>query len=670
MIDLITRYESLITVINFEKSKMLALKFKKIDNKLFAFNFYERKENQKLIEVTKINGVLVSSFIKEFDIDDFYDIEKMKTIGIDTTKEFKLELKADEKNIVYNILDENSKDDIFRKDQEINENIKLENPIEYKQSASENAMLNYASTNTKALMTILKNLSVSDNDKDLMNDFLITISQFNEYFINLDNNLDVLFLSTQMFCLNDMIDYIPSKIKDILNRVLIIDYDSKPIIPNDVILTDGIIDYKKVVSTIRNCLAHSNYKVSNEGLVEFLYESKNKIKISMYTKDLKHLFKSIIDFYLLEGVFPVIHYNIPNSPSPFSREELIDFLKNMEIFTVRNMKIKQFNNSEKQDYMDASIGLDVDYFYLSISDCSKKQKLESFESRIKKHLSDDSELIITKLSEEEIKTILNIIEKMGSNYFFSLGKTTQIQIIKTIIRKKYNKQYEIIANIDEIINSKYDSNETLINQASNYIKLNTKIELVITAIFNNIFLFCFNQNKEKVDVSGIKFPRKIYQDYLRAKVKEFYDISKSSSDYNCLYKSLLQVASSHSVPLSVFRETENGIIKEKNKLIKSKNSIEIINRVLDEKATEDEFRKVNLEIINRFRNSLAHGKLKVECNDFQNISGTTLIVEDFYEGQRTFYTETTFGDMFSTINQQNFLQSLLNDNQNFLKHNK
>ena len=115
-------------------------------------------------------------------------------------------------------------------------------------------MLNYSSTNTKALMTILKNLSVSDNDKDLMNDFLITISQFNEYFINLDNNLDVLFLSTQMFCLNDMIDYIPSKIKDILNRVLIIDYDSKPIIPNDVILTDGIIDYKKVVSTIRNCL--------------------------------------------------------------------------------------------------------------------------------------------------------------------------------------------------------------------------------------------------------------------------------------------------------------------------------------------------------------------------------------------------------------------------------
>ena len=94
---MITRYESLITVINFEKSKMLALKFKKIDNKLFAFNFYERKENQKLIEVTKINGVLVSSFIKEFDIDDFYDIEKMKTIGIDTTKEFKLELKADEK---------------------------------------------------------------------------------------------------------------------------------------------------------------------------------------------------------------------------------------------------------------------------------------------------------------------------------------------------------------------------------------------------------------------------------------------------------------------------------------------------------------------------------------------------------------------------------------------
>ena len=58
---------------------------------------YKEGTNVYPIGEEKINGVLVSSFIKEFDIDDFYDIEKMKTIGIDTTKEFKLELKADEK---------------------------------------------------------------------------------------------------------------------------------------------------------------------------------------------------------------------------------------------------------------------------------------------------------------------------------------------------------------------------------------------------------------------------------------------------------------------------------------------------------------------------------------------------------------------------------------------
>ena len=42
---MISRYESLITVINFEKSKMLALKFKKIDNKLFAFSIGKMPSN-------------------------------------------------------------------------------------------------------------------------------------------------------------------------------------------------------------------------------------------------------------------------------------------------------------------------------------------------------------------------------------------------------------------------------------------------------------------------------------------------------------------------------------------------------------------------------------------------------------------------------------------------
>ena len=60
---MINRYDTVITVIDRAKNKMLALKFKIIDGHLYAYNMYEAVENRKILEVLKINNVEISQII-------------------------------------------------------------------------------------------------------------------------------------------------------------------------------------------------------------------------------------------------------------------------------------------------------------------------------------------------------------------------------------------------------------------------------------------------------------------------------------------------------------------------------------------------------------------------------------------------------------------------------
>ena len=49
--------------------------WKVIGNKLFAFDFFLPQENRKLLEVKSINGIHVSNFIAQIEVNDLYDIE-------------------------------------------------------------------------------------------------------------------------------------------------------------------------------------------------------------------------------------------------------------------------------------------------------------------------------------------------------------------------------------------------------------------------------------------------------------------------------------------------------------------------------------------------------------------------------------------------------------------
>lgn len=673
---MITKFDCLITVIDIDKSKMLALKFKIIDNKLYAFNFYNLEEKRKLVEVEKINEVSIIDFVNEIESNDLYVIDKMKSYGIDISNELKLDLLVDGEKIVYDVYDTNSKDEVFTKPHEVNKNINDDIHIYFeKKSTIDNSMLDYASTNIKSLLTILKNISLSFEDREITSNILESITRFNDIYADINDNLDMLFLSTQLLMIESEINFIPNKIEEMMKKGVMFDFGVNNYQnTNNAILTDNKIDYQKVIIMMRNCLAHSNYKLLENGIVEFYNEGKTKMNFTIHKNDLKKLFNKLYNFYLLEGAFPVIHNStLINNPSPFSKNELISYLNGFDLFELSDPTLKRFESIKKQNSTDDILGYHLYYFknltrpYAIVS---KKQIIEAFNYDLKEHFNDECKLVNRKITKEDIDYILCNIKIMDIDHFYKLGKTSQIEIINAVIKKKYNKKYELLSNVDEIINCKYDSNDSLTKKSSDYIKVQTKVDLLITTIFNNMFLFCYNQNRSSIDAANIKFPEQIYKDYMESQINEFYDVSKELADYQYMYNSLLKVSELQKIEKTDYRFVENGINKQKNRLIKYKNGIDIVNRIFEEKATEDEYNVLNLEILNRFRDCLAHGKLSVDCEDFNNIKNSKIVIKDVYEGKTKFNTSTTFGEIIKAINNQDFLQSLLNNNHNFLFHSK
>ena len=61
----IDRYDTLITIIDSKTKIMLALKFIIEDGKLYAYNFYLPVENRKMVEVSEINGISISTIINQ-----------------------------------------------------------------------------------------------------------------------------------------------------------------------------------------------------------------------------------------------------------------------------------------------------------------------------------------------------------------------------------------------------------------------------------------------------------------------------------------------------------------------------------------------------------------------------------------------------------------------------
>ena len=194
--------------------KTCELKFKIVDGHLYAYNMYEAVENRKMIEVLKINNVEISQIIDKISEEDLYNIDVLKKHGINTEEEFILAMSNGDSVIDFDIFNTESDDKVFYKEHEINENITIEElEIENIGNVSQNVMLDYASTNFKSLLKILKANCLSQTDKNSISEVLTAMESTNDNYGNASNNLDMLFLSSQLLLMmEDKIDYLPENI--------------------------------------------------------------------------------------------------------------------------------------------------------------------------------------------------------------------------------------------------------------------------------------------------------------------------------------------------------------------------------------------------------------------------------------------------------------------------
>ncbi len=666
MLD-IYRFDSIINIFN--NKDRLGLKFKIINDKLYAFNFLLKEENRKLLEVSKINGINVSTFLDNIELNDLYSIDKMKKYGVNATNSFILTIIDDGNVFDIDIYSEVSTYNIFYKEYQLNDKLGDLSEIRIESLKSNNTMLEYASTNVKTLLILLNNMTISQNDKFVLNKLIQKSFMLNDIYNNMDNNLDMIFLSTQLLMLDNKLDFIPQNIIDLMKFVLIFDFGIDELNEsNNAILTNGNIDYKKIIRMIRNCIAHSNYKVLENGNVEFYNEGKNRMNFTIKKIHLMSLFNHLYNYYFLEGALPVILDNDSVfNRTPFTKESLINYLNGIELIGVDNIKLKIFKSPEEQKIMDNDLGLDI-YFFNSIKKLGKSQVLSN--NSLKRHLCVD-ELDSKRLTEEDIQYIINSIDEMNSDYFYKLSRGSQIEVINNLIFKKYNKDYYLQKTLQKIININNISNSGLVEHASDYINYKSKMELIMLSLINNLLLFCYNQNKFTIKVETVRFPKQVYEDYLNEKKELFYMMNKEISNYRSDYILLLKIAASKFlIPDKSFKNIEYNISKKENQLIKLKKQILCVSEILNGTANKYDYNNVNMDIFNKIRNCLAHGKLRIEISKLNDIAETNLKITDNYDENSKFSTLISFGDLIEVLNNYEFLESLLNNNQHFKKINK
>ena len=675
----IDRYDTLITVIDIRAKRMLALKFKIEDGKLYAYNYYLPIENRKMLAVSEINGVNVSTIINQLTADDLYDVDKLKRLEIDTTNHFVCTFVDEGKESSIDIFAPKSDINIFYKKHDINSVIpkKHEDMTEIT-SPSNNIMLDYASTNVKALLNILNNLLIENDDRQLIDEVSDQIGTLSENYNNVENNLDMIFLSSQLLMLDKKLNLVPEYIENIMRRVLWFDFGEDNLEEaNNSILSDGKIDYKKVVKMIRNCIAHSNYKVLDDGTVEFYNDGKNKLNFTVNKKDISSLFDQLSNYYYLEGIFPIILSRTDNyDNNSMDKEALKNYLSKLEIFDIGDYSLREYHDLEVQRMLDEEFGSDISYIRtlsnnnIYNSSRSKDSIIRVFNSKIRRHLIVSEDPKFKNLTVEDIDYIFSNIQELDEQYFYSLSKTTQIQIINDLIYQKYNKNYYLQKNMHKMLEKEHFSNDDLHGNAFDYIKYKSKIELVISALLNNLFLFCYNQNKSNIDSKDLRFPLSFYEDYLSSKIGNFYEFSKERSDYGLIYTSLLKVSSTHAFSEDDYKNIEKQINRCQNRLIKTKNQINGVNNIIDGVATDEEFAITNIDILNRMRDCLAHGFLTMNIKNVNSIMSTELHFYDKHDGEVQFDATITLGELLKTINQSEFINSILNDNQNFSKHTR
>lgn len=664
-----------------EEGDSYFLRYRIINKKLFIYDSFTKRENCKYIEVIKINGVSVSKMLESgFAEPDFSNYDKMLEFGIDIFKSYNITFKKLNPHSFDVYGNRNLKKAFFKTHDknEVLDNKKFKKLKPTK--GTDSLMADYATTSVKGILTMLYNMSKNDKDKELFLNIFNTYHSVNETIVDIENYMDMIYLSTALLLNDSKFSYIPESVVELINRshnsyeypvYLVGDAEHSSIENNDSITTDDEVDTRKLLNMLRNQLAHSNYQMLSDNYIKvFNLGKKNRMNIEIAKKKVMFMLKKLCDFHSFDNIFPVIDCWLVHDYTPFTPLTLDKYLDQMKLYNPNKIEFKILDDLEKQLELEEHQGLDVANFkYVATSAFSKESIIFGFNKTIKKHLTDECFLEETKLTEETKERIKREINLLGEEYFYSLSKSTQIEIVNKIIQKIYyrNQTYLRVA-YDYIDKSSVFKNEALNKEASSYIDYLALIELSIISLLNSIFLYTSNQNEKAIDGTCFRFPDVMYESYLETRIKKLERYSKEKIEKSDQIRRLLNVIPSKYLTNDTIDDLISDIDKLNNKLIKVCGQIGAIDTVLNKSYDADNYDKANKEIIRRIRDSLAHGRLTVESIDINDIGSSVLHIIDEYNGEIEYDGYVKLRDLLNAINKKELITSLINDNSHFNNH--
>ena len=505
-----------------------------------------------------------------------------------------------------------------------------------------------------------------------------SFDETNSSLFNPNKSINISLLISAFLLLDNEIKNMPNELCLAIEKELSATLSSINLTTNTAIIEDGKINYKLLINQIRNSVAHSNYDISNENTVHFYnyggHKNSLNFDIELELDELKKIVEyifSVNNFYSTSGFIQ------PSSMlRPLCNQE--DILEYLDM--IHTYEIKKKSNGVSGIYTSLfQLNNNIKELRAKIIN-NKKSNIPTSSSEIELVLLEKNRLSLLnqiyagnnrKLTDKEKEQIIKGINSIGKDYFFSLDYEAQVKVIDKIIKSNRKNNINYVENSLELVSYNHFLHEYYGKNPENYIDYSDNIKMYILSFLNILLLYCYNKNKAQIEVNDLEFDEQIYNDFINSKNNKIKTLALEianahnylDADYNTIinntdqfkykgkFKTILEVLAQ----LSKFN---------RNAIANTRKQIDSINKILNGTATSKEKKDIKLEILNRFRDSIAHGRVNIILNQ-DNILESILEIEDTYEGIEQLKTKIKLGDLIKLLNKYSYINSITNENIHF-----
>ncbi|MBQ7240409.1 MAG: hypothetical protein IJS56_03115 [Bacilli bacterium] len=685
-----------------------------LNNNYYMYNNYLAKDNQKLLKITKINGVDIEIIINTLKKDGYIPIEIVKLIQ---QKEilslygfpgdgYKVTLQDADKTYEFDMEDPNVNINfkIFYKQHKISKLLNKDNFNLDNDNYDENVSYSY-DANLRLIRLLHGLASKNSNDSKKIEDIYNKNIELFGRGTNNDKNIDWMFISS--FFLfngeekNKLADFqyieLGKEIEKSRNEHVRFLDDEKHFDRNQYILKDGEIDISMIFHCVRNSFAHSSYEIINENYVR-VYNTNNDFNFLIHKEIVKKFVNIIYNNKTLNDNFPIL-FGITNKNNKVfnSREKTETLLREAELIEIDSIRYKDIEKAvidhfntriSENDIYDFIKAYSQDYSN-TLYEMKNKKRLsmiydkEELYNFLHEKLSDfiDYRLTSRKLRNEEIDNVMSQIDK-NRDKFYEHGMINRHEVLTEMVRNATNPSRNITSIINKLLNSKSKSEgniiDTLNKKTTDYIDYDKVIKATIIAYLNNLLLYNFDK---KIDSITMDFNALNYEldltEIINSKKSRIQQLERENKNIinskDKLEESIKKLENmiKHCPKEEIVKE--KTLKKEEKERELAEFDMNLIGKnndlIKDLEYEVLQFSSRNLPpmfVIEHLRNSLAHGNVQfLNAMNYEDILNTNIRFLDYDKDENlTFMGTIKFGELLEILNNKEFLKSIYgNDNE-------